>query len=1256
MIGETLQNRYRLDAELGRGGMGVVYRAYDTLLGRSVAVKLLSATGLGTEGRVRLLNEAQAVARLNHPNVVLVYDAGQVPVEAGDGGEKGETPFIVMELVEGKPLREYGVPPLNETLALARQICAALEHAHSNGIIHRDLKPENVVITPGQTVKLMDFGLARATGTARITAEGAITGTFSYMAPEILLGQTATPRSDLYALGVMLYELTTGRPPFEGETLVAVISQHLNAPVVPPSTYNPTIPVALDALIVRLLGKRPEERPASAAEVIRLLDQLESAPENLIAAPADVSPLERITRGRLIGREDELAEVNSWWRRVITGEGQSLLISGEPGIGKTRFVREVIAQAELSGANVLVGECYAEGGPPYTPFSQMIRAAFTLPASIRLDLPDFVMADLITLAPDLRARFPNVPPNPPLEPQAEQQRLFESTVMLFTALAGRAPLLVFADDVHWADGGSLFLLRYLARRARKMRLMLVMTYREVELDEARDLNEVLLDLNRERLATRIKLLRFDKVQTRQLLASMFDDDISDEFLYAIYRETEGNPFFIEEVCKSLIEEGKIYREDGRWRRRDISEMNIPQSIRVTIQSRLAKLPEMTQDTLRLAAVIGREFDFATLKKASDLDEDSLIDALENAERAQLISEARRAGSESFIFAHALIPSTLRDSVSGLRRHRLHRRVAAAIESLRPSDYETLAYHYAQVGDEERACGYYIQAADRARSLYSNHDAIRFYSEALTLVPEDDPRRFDLLASRAAVYDVVAWRKEQYEDAQAMIGIAEREGNQARLCDALLVLADYYSATDSSRTWEPARRAIEAARAIGDRLREGRALRRLGWVEWNWRRLGEARRALEASAAIFEEINQPAEAATTKHILSLVLGSQGFNDLEGSQQAAEEALTLSRQVGDKRQEANSLRRLAILLVAKTEFTKALTLAETALQLHRDLGDRLEESNALNVIGIILSRLERREEAEGYFRQAVEVGEAIGTNWLVWNAIGNWMQLWRGRKEFEQALAFMEKVMVEVGIRDPDLLAQERLNRAFTLNDLGQYEEALAIAESLQEDAVERLGPASAINLSALIGRLLTELGQYPAARRRLEETLAWAEQSNLPGTASNAHYELAYLALREGTAAEPADQPLLQSGLELALGVVAGHRESENYGALVYALNGAAELHLALEQYKEALACTSESLQLVETMPDFDFWMERLLYTHVRALRGNGRHEEAMEALRRAYEGVMETAGKMKSDVFCRGWLEGVPANRAILAEWQSKTG
>jgi serine/threonine protein kinase len=208
MIGTLLNDRYRLDAEIGRGGMGVVYRAHDRLLDRAVAVKLLSETRLGTEGRARLLHEAQATAQLNHPNVVTVYDAGEA-----DGA-----PFIVMELVDGESLYDRRPETLEEILAIARQVCAALEHAHAHGIIHRDLKPENVLMardpraeTMG-TAKLVDFGLARSIA-SRVTSEGTIVGTVFYLAPEQALGQQIDGRADLYALGVILYEFSTDACP-----------------------------------------------------------------------------------------------------------------------------------------------------------------------------------------------------------------------------------------------------------------------------------------------------------------------------------------------------------------------------------------------------------------------------------------------------------------------------------------------------------------------------------------------------------------------------------------------------------------------------------------------------------------------------------------------------------------------------------------------------------------------------------------------------------------------------------------------------------------------------------------------------------------------------------------------------------------------------------------------------------------------------------------------------------------------------------
>ena len=719
MIGTTLQDRYRIDAEIGRGGMAIVYRARDTLLDRPVAVKVMSqAATLGTEGRARLLHEAQSAARLNHPNIVSVHDAGEV-----DG-----SPFIVMELVEGQSLHHRPPESLDDIIAITRQVCAALEHAHAHDLVHRDLKPENVLLAADGTAKLSDFGLARSVA-SRLTSEGTIIGSVFYLAPELALGQDFDGRADLYALGVMLYELTSGRLPFTAEDPLAVISQHLHAPVVSPRAKNPDIPPALDALIVRLLSKAPGDRPASAAEVLRILAQPELLDKEAIPAE-ELSVLERIERGRIVGRKREMLEARALWNRTLSGQGQVLLISGEPGIGKTRLVREFVTQIQVSGGRALVGTSYAEGGIPYAPFRQMLREVLRNGPEDRFDLPDFVLADLLALAPELRPRYPEVPENRPLEPQAEQQRLFQNLVIFYIELSERAPLLLVLEDAHWADSGTLFLLRHLARHTRRDRLMIVATYREVELDEARSLHEVLLDLNREGLATRLKLPRLSREETGELLAALFAKEVSAEFLNGIYSETEGNPFFVEEVCKALVESGKLYYEEGHWHRPSMAELGIPQSVRVAIQSRVRKLPADSQDTLHLAAVLGREFDFDTLAEASELDEDTLIDALENAERAQLIEEVSAEGGGSFAFLHRLIPKTLVESLRTLQRRRLHRRAAAAIETLLPDNLEALAYHYHQAGNVEKGTEYLLKAGDRARALYASHEAIDHYQRAL----------------------------------------------------------------------------------------------------------------------------------------------------------------------------------------------------------------------------------------------------------------------------------------------------------------------------------------------------------------------------------------------------------------------------------------------------------------------------------------------------------------------------------------------
>ncbi len=1285
--GATFSTRYRVEGELGRGGMGVVYRAQDTLLDRAVAVKVLNNASLGTDGRARLLREAQAAAKLNHPNIVSIHDAG----------ENEGVPFIVMELVEGESLRNRRPQSVDEILAIARQVCAALEHVHAHGIVHRDFKPENITLTSGPSpskgeggrgvrVKLMDFGLARSTA-SRLTEEGALVGTVFYLAPEQALGEAIDGRADLYSLGVVLYELVAGRLPFTGDDPLAVISQHLHAPVVPPSTHNPDIPPALDALIVQLLSKRPDDRPTSAAEVQRALDDVAgtlsvgTAVELLSQLePSQPSPLDRLARGRLVGRERELAQAKALWQQVVSAPGDEyvLLVSGEPGVGKTRFVRELTTLAEVTGGAALIGECYAEGGAPYAPLAQIIDLTGLVDLS---GLTPLVLADLLTLAPSLRARFPDVPPNPPLDPQAEQLRLFESVVALFAALAAHAPVVLVVDDAHWADGGTLALLRHLARRARqlKLRLLIALTYREVELDEARALNDVLRDLNRERLETRLKLARLDKEHTRDMLAVLFQEDITPEFLDGIYRETEGNPFFVEEVCKALIEDGKLYREGGRWRRPGMEAISVPQSVRVAIQARVGRLPAPAQDALRLAAVIGREFEFEVLRQVGELDEEALLDALERAERAQLIREVsvvrfvgtavprsvpshrqnsvgttvellshRPAVRETLAFAHALIPSTLRESVSGLRRHRLHRRVAVVIEDLRPDNFEALAYHYGQAGDEEHARAYAIRAGDRARKLYANEDAIRFYSEALALMPDDHPDRFDLLASRAGVYDVVARRQEQRADAEAMLALAEKQNDDARRFEALIALADYYLETEYIRAREPAERAAAIARALGDPVREGHALRRLGQGDYSRRDLLRSRSTLEAAAARFQQAGQPGEAATCLHMLALT--SLNMDDIPAGQRAAEEAIALSRAAGDRRQEAHSLRRLGLAYFKQNRQAENFAVTEAALALHREVGDRFGEMSALNNLGWSLGGLGRTAEAEAPLRQSLEIAYATGSSSGTFNATGGltWTY-YQPQGQHEAGLAFLEEQFAKVRLTGDELLVNRiQLLQAVLLAQLGQFAQAAQLAQTYLSIAERLLGQSEQVWVLSFIGRWQAELGQFAQSQQSLTAALQLAETTDVPLDAAISMTDVAYAALLEG------DLAGLRAGLEQVKRAVHLYPDYWTYEFfLAYTLDVEAQLRLALGEVDEAVTCSTKVMQLMDTYPTI-WWSERYHFTHPRALRVAGREAEANDFLRRAYERVMLVAEKTHDETLRRSWLENVRANREILAEWRAR--
>jgi tetratricopeptide (TPR) repeat protein len=741
VIGTLLQNRYRIDAKLGEGGMGVVYKAHDTLLDRPVAVKVLSPQ-LATDGAERLLREARSVAQLDHPHIVAVYDAGEI-----DG-----QPFIVMQLVAGKSLRDASVS-LDQAIDIARQVCLALDYAHGTGLIHRDIKPENIMLTDGNVAKLMDFGLARSEGRTRLTQAGMIVGTVAYMAPEQVLRGEADARSDLYSLGCVLYELVTHRPPFAGDDPISIISQHLQVPPVAPHWYNAQVSPELEGILLKLMAKDPAERYASARDVLNAIEQLTPVMAQAVEMPP-VSPallLGTVLRSRLVGRDGELRELKSSIELAASGHGQVVLVEGEPGIGKTRLLQEAQVYGRLRGFTVLVGRCYEqETGIPYLPFIEVFQGRFR--GMSRADLLDDLgetAPEFVKLIPEVRRTLPDVEPSPPLEPIQERLRLFSSVAEYLTNLSHRTPLVLVLEDLHWADAASLALLQHLTRALRGERVLILGSYRDVELDRKHPLGDVLREMNRERLYNRVSLRRLPREGVGAMVRTMFEvTQVTEEFLDLLYRETEGNPFFVEEVLKSLVEEGVIGREDGRWRRvKEIAEIDVPQSIKEVIGRRLERVSEACQRALSLAAVIGRRFRFEVLQALGEQPEEELLDSLEEAMRAQLIREESDAGEVEYDFVHALIREVLYEQLSLRRRMTFHQKVGETLERQYAGRLEAvvedLAHHFTRAPHGEgleKAIQYSIEAARKAMGLFAHEEAVRYYQSAVELLGETGDER------------------------------------------------------------------------------------------------------------------------------------------------------------------------------------------------------------------------------------------------------------------------------------------------------------------------------------------------------------------------------------------------------------------------------------------------------------------------------------------------------------------------------------
>ncbi len=894
--------RYQVQRVLGQGAHKRVYLATDLRLDREVALAVIRTDGLDEVAAARVHAEARAMARLgDHPHVVTVFDVGDV-----DG-----QPYIVSQYMAGGSVADLlhaSAPqrlPLDDVLRIARQVANALAHAHARGVIHRDVKPSNVWLTADGVAKLGDFGLALRRSSSSFSRDGLLVGTVAYLPPEQALGRTVDARSDLYALGAMLYELVTGRPPFPGDDAVAVVSQHLNTPPVAPSWHNAGVPRALEALILRLLAKAPAERPASAAVVEEALAAVTAAPTAAAApVPEAPHPLDRLAGGVFVGRVRESEELRGAVEDARAGRGRLVLLTGEPGIGKTRTAGELATYAGLRGCQVLWGRCHESGGAPaYWPWVQILRACLAErdAASLRTALGAGA-ADIAQVVPEVREHFPDLPPPAATEPEQARFRFFDRMTTFFRAAAGSRPLVLILDDVHWADKPSLLLLQFLAREMDDARVLVVATYRDQDYGREHPLADALGDLARAAVTRRVALTGLCEAEVARYIEMTAGVVPPPAVVGTVHRETEGNPFFLGEVVRLLSAEGRLAGVDARegW------GVPVPQGVRAVIARRLAGLSAACNQALAVASAIGREFGVDVLAQVSDLPAAQLTAALEEAVRARVLATVARPVGH-YRFAHALLRETVYDDLGATRRTDLHRRLGDVLERVygaaRESHLAELAHHFSAagpVGDTGKAIDYARRAGDRAVRGLAYEEGARLYEMALAAL------------ERAPAADM---------------------GLRGELTLALGEACAH--AGESDRARELCRHAAELARATGAADQLARAA--LGYRTWWVTGLVDA-----FQVGLLEEALRAlprADSVLRTRVLARLAAELAFAPNDSRRDAlSRDALAMARRLGDPATLAYALNCRHLAAWGPDDLEDRLALATEMVRLAERVGDR------------------------------------------------------------------------------------------------------------------------------------------------------------------------------------------------------------------------------------------------------------------------------------------------------------------------------
>ena len=687
----------------------------------------------------------------------------------------------------------------------------------------------------------------------------------------------------------------------------------------------------------------------------------------------------------MIGRAEPTATLNRCLELTQAAHGNTLLIAGEAGIGKSRFATEAKAHARVLGMQAVQGNCFESDRVfPYAPLIDLLRDLLdNRPLPDVAELLGAAAPDLVKLSPEISARLPGVIPAPSATPEMEKRRLFHALSQTLIRVAEEQPLLVVIEDVHWCDDNTLDFLLAWARVAVTYPVLVMLTFRSDEIQDS--LSRFLATLARLRLATEMELERLSVGEIDAMLRAMFalPGPIQAEFLHQLYGLSEGNPFFTEEIINALIAAGEITITKARWERTPTHEIRLPRSVSDAVLRRSKQLSLPARDLLAVAAVAGRRFDFTLLETVTAHDETQLLHLIKELLRAQLVVEE---SADQFAFRHALTQQVIYLDLLAHERATLHRVIAYQMEQVFATTLEghleDLARHFYEAGAWTKALEYATRAGAKAQTLYAPRAAIEHYTHAMSAAQHlGQPSSHELLQARGQAYEMLGDFPRAQADFEGALAQADLEQDLPSKWNALVCLGMLWAGRDYQKTGKYYRQAFTLAETMADQTLLARSLNRIGNWYANHDDPIEAQRHHQQALTLMEASDDQSGIAETCDFLGMayMLGS----DLIQSAWYYQRVIPLFRDTNERPGLSSSLACLGVCTLAYqcSVLTPSRPLAasqgycEEALRIAHAIGYRPGEAYAYFCLGCVLGPQGKWEAAQQAMQNSLAIAEEI-----------------------------------------------------------------------------------------------------------------------------------------------------------------------------------------------------------------------------------------------------------------------------------------